>query len=92
MSGFQFQAARSQVTIEAMELTLSGQLNNVLTHLGVVGEAGHPGFERIEGTLYVMADVDEETIDAIWRTALQRSPLVNTLERCVKLSLNFRVL
>ncbi|MSS70092.1 MAG: OsmC family peroxiredoxin [Candidatus Latescibacteria bacterium] len=92
VSGFRAQAARQRVTVDAVELTLSGRLNNVLTHLGVVGEAGHPGFEAITGTLYVSADADEATLETVWRTTLERSPLVHTLTRCVALSLTLRVM
>ena len=89
--GVQVQAMRSRITIDAMELTLSGRLNNVLTHVGVTGEQGHPGFESIDGTLYLSSAADEEAIKLIWNKALERSPLVNTLLRCVELSLNLRV-
>ena len=90
--GVQAQATRSRIRIDAMELSLSGRLNNALTHLGVIGEEGHPGFESIEGTLYMNSSADEEVIQRIWNTALQRSPLVNTLRRCVQLSLTVSVL
>lgn len=91
VSGFRDQAARHRVTVDEMELSLSGRLNNPLVHLGVVGEAGHPGFESITGTLYVSADADAAAIETLWRTTLERSPLVNTLKRCVTLSLEIQV-
>ncbi len=92
VNGFQAQANRRRVLINAIEVRLSGQLNNALTHLGVIGEVGHPGFESITGTLYVSTDADESTLQALWRTTLERSPLVNTLQRCVALSLDLRVM
>lgn len=91
VSGFRDQAARHRVTVDEMELSLSGRLNNPLAHLGVVGEAGHPGFEAITGTLYLSADADAAILQDVWRTTLERSPLVNTLKRCVTLSLDFQV-
>ena len=90
LSGFQIQAARQRVSIDGMEMRLSGRLNNVLTHLGVVGEEGHPGFESITGTLYVSADADPSILQLLWRTTLERSPLVNTLKRSVALSLDLQ--
>ena len=72
-------------------MMLSGRLNNVLTHLGVVGETGHPGVEYIRGTLYVSSDADRNVLDEMWRATLERSPLVNTLQRCVTLSLELQV-
>jgi OsmC-like protein len=92
VSGFEAEAARRRVPIDGLEMRISGRLDNVLTHLGVIGEAGHPGFGSIEGTLYVTAGAEPDTLDAIWRVALERSPLVNTLSRAVQLSLDLRVM
>ena len=91
MSGFGTQAARQRVSIDGMEMKLSGRLNNVLTHLGVIGEQGHPGVESITGTLYVSSTADVSVVELLWRTTLERSPLVNTLKRCVTLSLDLRI-
>ena len=90
ISGFASQAARRGVEVDAMEASISGRLNNPLVFLGVVGETGHPGFETISCTLYVSADADERILKEIWQTTLARSPLVNTLDRCVGLTLNLQ--
>ncbi|MBA4115140.1 MAG: OsmC family protein [Rubrobacter sp.] len=87
ISGFASHAARRGVEVDAMEASIFGRLNNPLVYLGVVGEKGHPGFETISCTLYASADADEETLEEIWQTTLARSPLVNTLHRCVGLTL-----
>ena len=89
--GFQVQAARQRVAVDALELMLSGRLNNPLAHLGVVGETGHPGLESIWGTLYVSTDADPAAVEEMWQAALDRSPLFNTLRRCVALSVELRV-
>ena len=88
ISGFASQATRRGVEVDAIEASISGRLNNPLVLLGVVGESGHPGFETISCTLYVSADADEKILKEIWQTTLARSPLVNTLDRCVGLTLN----
>lgn len=92
LRGFQIQAARQRVAVDALEVMLSGRLNNPLSHLGVVGEAGHPGLESIQGTFYVSADADRSALEEMWRAALERSPLFNTLRRSVELSLELRVM
>ncbi len=88
ISGFASQATRRGVEVDAMEASILGRLHNPLVLLGVVGESGHPGFETISCTLYVSADADEKILKEIWQTTLARSPLVNTLDRCVGLTLN----
>ena len=88
--GFAAHGARSGIAIEAIEATVSGRLNNPLVFLGVVGEEGHPGLEAIEATLYVSADADQSTLQQVWEETLLRSPLVNTLQRSVALSLEMK--
>jgi uncharacterized OsmC-like protein len=90
ISGFASHAARRGVEVDAMEASISGRLDNPLVFLGVVGESGHPGFQTISCTLYVSADADEKDLEEIWETTLARSPLANTLDRCVDLTLTLR--
>lgn len=90
--GFAAQAKRLGVLLFALEVTVSGRLNNPLTHLGVIGEEGHPGFEAIHGTLYVSADAEEQDLQPVWQETLKRSPLVNTLRRGVDLTLALQVM
>jgi hypothetical protein len=90
LRGFGIEAARRQVAVHAGEVNLEGRLNNVLVHLGVVGEEGHPGLETIGGTLYVSADCDDGTLDELWRAALARSPLFHTLSRAAAIRVEIR--
>lgn len=90
--GFQKEAAARGLSIHAVELSIAGRLNNVLVHIGVIGEHGHPGFESITGTLYVGAVADEQEVDSAWRETLARSPLFNTLSRCATVAINLRVM
>ena len=87
LHGFEVQAARRQVAVHAGEVNLRGRLNNVLVHVGVVGETGHPGLDSIAGTFYVSADADAPALDEIWRATLDRSPLYHTLSRCAAVSI-----
>jgi uncharacterized OsmC-like protein len=91
-NGFQLQAARTGITVDAMELALSGRLGNALVYLGVIGEEGNPGFRQISGTLYVSADADEAQLQRIWQTTLARAPIYNTLKPAVTLTLDLRVM
>jgi uncharacterized OsmC-like protein/TusA-related sulfurtransferase len=85
--GFQIHASRRGVQVEALEISLSGQLDNIYVFLGVEQE-GHSGFRAISGTLYVRADADEDLLHAIWQRTLTASPLVNTLARPVALDIS----
>ena len=87
---FRSLAAKQRLLLDALEFSATCTLNNPLIHVGVIGEEGHPGIERIEGTLYVSSDADEADLAALWKTTLQRSPLYNTLCGAVKLSLRLQ--
>jgi uncharacterized OsmC-like protein/TusA-related sulfurtransferase len=84
--GLQVHASRRGVQVEAIEISLSGQIDNIYVFLGVEQE-GHSGFRAISGTLYVRADADEDVLQAIWQQTLAASPLVNTLARPVALDI-----
>ena len=79
------------VSIHAIEISLSGRLDNILSHLGVVGEQGHPGIASIEGMAYVGSDADEAVIERAWQRTLDRSPLYQTLTRCATVSITLKV-
>jgi hypothetical protein len=85
-------ATGAGVTLHAVEIALSGRLDNILVHLGVVGEQGHPGFRAIDGTMYVSTDSDQPTIESIWQRTLARSPLYNTLTRCADVTIRLAVM
>jgi hypothetical protein len=92
LSGFARAAARRAVPLDALEASVSGRLNNPLIALGVIGETGHPGFEEIAATLYVSAEADEPTLQGIWQATLAASPLVHTLQRCLALHLEIKII
>jgi hypothetical protein len=91
LCGFERAAETAGVRLHAAEIALAGRLDNILVHLGVIGEQGHPGITAIEGKAYVSADGDQDVIESAWRTTLARSPLYNTLTRCATVSIVLRV-
>lgn len=92
VQGFRREASRRGVAIEGIEAAVSGRLGNVLVHLGVIGEEGHPGFARIDVTLYVTLDAEEAVAEELWARALARSPLYATLKAAAEVRLNLRLL
>ena len=80
-------ARRRRVEVDSVEALVSGELNNPLTHLGVVGEEGHPGVERVRVKVYVTSPESEEEIDGIWSEMLEKSPLVQTFRPVLELEL-----
>jgi OsmC-like protein len=90
--GFQRVASARHLKVHAIELSLTGRLDNVLVHLGVIGEAGHAGLSSIDGTVYVSADAGDHDVEDVWRASLERSPLFNTFSRCATVDITLRVM
>ncbi|HXH05324.1 MAG TPA: OsmC family protein [Vicinamibacterales bacterium] len=88
--GLRALARTRRVAIEELEALVTGELNNPLICLGVLGETGHPGLERVRVKLYVRAP-DPEAVRALWDTLLARSPLTCTLRAAVRLELELAV-
>ncbi|MFN8006730.1 MAG: OsmC family protein [Terriglobia bacterium] len=91
LSGFAASASRRGLQIYETEVSISGCLNNPLVFLGVIGEKGHPGLEAITGTFYVSAEAEASCLREVWEEVLSRSPIVNTLQRAMKLELELQI-
>lgn len=91
VAGFTVVADRRRVEVDDVEATLLAELDNPLTYLGVVGEEGDPGLERVGIKVYVSSPAPERTLRAVWDEARRRSPLLNTLRGCVDLELTLEL-
>lgn len=90
VTGMQQAADRQRVKIDNIEAAVSGRLNNPLTYLGVVGEEGHPGLEKVVVTVFVSTSSPEESVRRVWEETLRKSPLVQTLKDALKLELELK--
>jgi len=81
-------AARARhIEVDHAEALVRGELDDELAAVGVVGATGHSGLARLQVKVYASSVADEETLRALWKGMLERSPLVRTLERVVRLEL-----
>jgi len=80
-----------RLEVDAVEAVVSGALDNPLTVLRVVGEAGHPGIERIRLKLYVASAEPHAAIERVWREAQELSPLTRTFQAALTLELEIVV-
>lgn len=85
-------ARRRRVVLDDAEALVSGKLNNPLTHLGVVGEAGHPGLETIQVRVYISSVEPEDRIRQVWDEMLETSPLVCTFRAAIALEIELKVI
>jgi len=87
--GFQWRASQRGIPIQNLEISLKARSDNILVFLGLEDQ-GHPGLQRIEGTLYVEADAEEEALQALWEETLLRSPVTQTVVRQVPVQIPMR--
>ena len=91
VNGFQTLARKRRVEVDQVEAVVGGKLNNPLTYLGVVGESGHPGLERVSVKVYVASIAAEEEVRRVWQETLDKSPLVRTFQPAIRFEINLQV-
>mgnify|MGYP003288455003 CR=1 FL=1 len=91
VNGLQALARKRRVAIERVEAVVEGELNNPLAYLGVIGETGHPGLQRVHVKAYVASIEEEATIRHLWQEVLATSPLVCTFRGAIQLDLRLQV-
>lgn len=82
--GFVLNATKQGVTIRNLEVALEGNIDNILTFLGL-SQQGHPGYREIAAKAYVDAEADQAILEQIWQETVATSPVGNTLARPVAL-------
>lgn len=90
VNGLRLAARRRRVEIEGIEAVVHGQVNNPLKYLGVIGENGHPGLQRVTATVYVSSMAAPRDMERIWGEMLERSPLFHTFQPLLDLELNLK--
>lgn len=91
VGGMHSLARQRRVLVERVEARIEADLDNALTHLGVVGEQGTPRLENVRVYVYAKSLEEETRVRDVWDEMLRRSPLVSTLRRCVNLELRLNV-
>ena len=89
--GFQIRASQQKIQIDALEISLSGQIDNIFVFLGTEQD-GHSGFKEVRGTIYVASDADDEVLEKLWQETIIASPVTNTLTRDVDINVDLRVI
>lgn len=91
LNGLRSAAKRRRVRLDHVEATVEGRLGNPLVHLGVVGEEGTPRLVSARAKLYASSLDAEKRLREAWEEALERSPIVRTLQDVVELSVELHM-
>jgi hypothetical protein len=84
VNGLREFARRRRLEIDAIEALVTGELQNGLAYLEVIGESGRPRLGRIAVKVFV-ASVDEKATRALFDETMERLPLVGTLRQVLDL-------
>jgi hypothetical protein len=85
VNGLRVFAARRRLAIDAIEALVTGELENGLTYLEVIGEQGQPKIARVHVKVF-LASGDAPAAGALFDQVLGRLPLVCTLRAALHLS------
>jgi uncharacterized OsmC-like protein len=87
--GYQWRLSSRGVEVRHLELSLRARSGNLLVYLGAE-DAGDPGLERVEGSVFVDAAAGEDLLREVWEETLRRSPVARTLLRGAPLALEVK--
>jgi hypothetical protein len=84
VNGLREFARRRRHRIDAVEALITGELENALAYLEVIGETGRPRIRRIANKVFV-ASGDARTTRTVFDDLIERLPLVSTLRDAIDL-------
>ena len=91
VAGLKDLGRRQRIAIDNVEAVIQAELQNPLTHLGVVGESGNPGIESLAVKVYVDTPVEETVVRGLWDEVLRRSPMWHTFRTLVRFDLQLEL-
>lgn len=91
VAGMKLACRRKRLDVDSVEALITGELDNPLAHLGVVGEEGHPGLRRLTLKMFVESLEEEEVVREVWEQVLERSPLYCTFKAIAAFDLELQV-
>jgi len=82
VNGLREFARRRRLAIDAVEALVTGELQDGLAYLEVIGESGRPRIRRIAIKVFV-ASADETATRELFDKMIKRLPLVSTLREAL---------
>ena len=90
LNGVRAAARLRRVTLDQIEALVTGEVENALVYLEVIGEHGQPRIARVQVKLFVSGP-DVAAIRRLYADVVERLPLVCTLKTAVRLDLELIV-
>jgi hypothetical protein len=87
VNGLREFARRRRLAIDGVEALVTGELQDGLVYLEVIGESGRPRIRRIAIRVFVTS-MDERATRAMFDEMIERLPLVSTLREALDLTVD----
>lgn len=91
VTGLKRLAKKRSIDIDQVEVVVQGNLKNPLISLGVIGEKGDPGFEKIGMKIYISTFHSELEIERLWEEFRLLSPLISSFELSLKMEFEIKI-
>lgn len=78
-TAFATECSKEGLEVDDIEVSITSTLHNVLAHLGL--EDGDPSIATILVKCFVSTFDDEDKVQQVWQTTINRSPLFTTLSK-----------
>jgi uncharacterized OsmC-like protein len=88
MVGFVLNATRQGVKLRNLEIAVEGNFANILKWADL-DDSGNPGYGGVTAKCFVSADADEDTLRAIWKKAVEGSPVAQSVARATPITAEF---
>jgi hypothetical protein len=88
VAGLRTFASRRRIVLDEVEAVITGEIDNALVYLEVVGESGRPRIARVHVQVYVASPEEEDTVRRLMSETLERLPLVCTLREATRLDID----
>jgi hypothetical protein len=85
VTGVRELARRRRLELDDVEAVITGELDNPLAYLEVIGETGDASVSRIALKVYVTSPAPEEAVQALVREAMNILPLARTFRGLVRI-------
>lgn len=89
-TGFANECRRAGLSVDDVEITVTGRLDDVLVPLGL-GSGGDPGFAAITVKCFASTHDDEDAVRSCWERTLATSPIAATLRKACDLRCRFAI-
>jgi len=90
-TGLSWRLSQRGISVHNLEVVVRARVRDILVFLGM-NDDGDPGLERLEISIYVDADLDQEALDHCVRDTVRRCPVTQSLDPTIAVDWTAKIL